>query len=93
MVMVSLLARLLEAAGYTFDLDVEKRVDQSWINVDGEIYMISRKSKRKTAIQVTSSNLDEADHYEIVDSIVKELALVNIAVLNGECHITVTTKC
>jgi len=90
---INLLAQFAEAAGYEFSLEVEKRVDKSWISINDEIYMISRKSDRKTAIQVTSSNLDEADHYEIVDEIVKELALRNIATLDGECHITVTTRC
>jgi hypothetical protein len=55
--------------------------------------MLTKAGDRKTAISVGSSNMDEADHYKIVDQIVKELALRDIAVLNGECHITITTRC
>jgi hypothetical protein len=37
--------------------------------------------------------LDEAEHYEEVDEIVKDLAQKDVAVLRGECEITITTRC
>jgi hypothetical protein len=90
---INLLAQFAVAAGYTYDLIVEERVDKSWINVNDNIYMVQRISDRKSSIQVTSTDTDEADHYAIVDSIVKELALKGIGTLDGECHITITTRC
>lgn len=90
---INLVALLAEAAGYVCHHATDVSVDNNWIKVDDDIYMISRKGERKTAIQVNSSNKDEADHYKIVDEIVKHLAVNDVATLDGECHITITTRC
>jgi hypothetical protein len=88
-----LIAKLADAAGYVQFHAEEVSVDQNWIYINNSIHMLTKAGDRKTAISVGSSNMDEADHYKIVDQIVKELALRDIAVLNGECHITITTRC
>ena len=90
---INLVGKLADAAGYVQYHAVEEKVDTNWVLLAGSIYMLTRVGERKTSIQVNSSNLDEADHYAIVDKIVKELALHDIAVLDGECHITITTRC
>jgi hypothetical protein len=90
---INLVGRFVDAAGYVQYHAVSEKVDNNWIKIGDSIYMITKIGERKTSIQVNSSNLDEADHYAIVDKIVKELALHDIAVLDGECHITITTRC
>ena len=90
---INLIAKLAEAAGYVCHHATEVSVDQNWILIADSIYMITKVGDRKTSIQVNSSNTDEAAHYEVVDKIVRELALHDIATLDGECHITITTRC
>lgn len=90
---INLVAKLAEAAGYVQYHAEDKKVDKNWIFINDHIHMITKIGERKTSISVGSSNLDEADHYAIVDKIVKELALRDIATLDGECHITITTRC
>jgi hypothetical protein len=90
---INLLAEFAVAAGYGYDLLEDHTVDQNWISLNNDIYCVRALSTRKSSITVNSSNRDEADHYAIVDQLVALLAGVDIAVLNGECHITITTKC
>jgi hypothetical protein len=90
---INLIAKLADAAGYVQFHASEDQTDPNWIKIADNIRLITKVSERKTSIQVNSSNTDEADHYKIVDYIIKELALRDIAVLNGECHITITTRC
>jgi hypothetical protein len=90
---INLIAKLADAAGYVQYHAEQTSIDPNWIYINNSIHMISKAGDRKTSITVGSTNLDEADHYQIVDQIVKELALRDIAVLDGECHITITTRC
>jgi hypothetical protein len=90
---INLIAKLADAAGYVQHHDEETKIDPNWIFINNSIHMITKAGDRKTSISVGTSNKDEADHYAIVDQIVKELALRDIAVLDGECHITITTRC
>jgi hypothetical protein len=90
---INLLAEFATVAGYGYDLMEDHTIDPNWISINDDIYIVRAVSTRKASITVNSSNKDEADHYAIVDQIVAELAKFNIAVLNGECHITITTKC
>jgi hypothetical protein len=90
---INLIAQLAEAAGYEWRPREEHLVDSNWISINNNVYIVHVLSNRKSSITVNSHNMDEADHYAIVDKIVAELAKFNIAVLNGECHITITTKC
>lgn len=90
---INLIAQLAGAAGYSCKLREEHTVDPNWVSINNSIYVVHALSDRRSSITVTSHNMDEADHYAIVDKIVAELAKSNIAVLNGECHITITTKC
>ena len=46
-----------------------------------------------SAITFRSHNKDEDAHYAQVDKIVAELAKGDVAVLKGECSITITTRC
>lgn len=90
---INLIAKLAEAAGYVCGHLERHSIDPNWISVNDDIYCVRAISTRKSSITVNTSNRDEADHYAIVDRIVAELAKYDITVLNGECHITITTRC
>lgn len=89
----NLMCRFAEEAGYLLYFHTEKKTDPAWIQIDGRIYNVIHEGERKTAIVFKTYNMDEADHYDQVDEIVRQLALKDIAVLRGNCEITITTKC
>jgi len=88
-----LIVGLAEKLGYFHYLHEEKKLDRGWISIAGSIYSITEVSERKTAIHFSTENMHEAEHYEQVDRIVQELAKKDIAVLDGKCEITITTRC
>jgi len=90
---LELIHTLAEDAGYDSYTTSEKVQDPGWITVDGTIYSVTSEGDRKSSIVFKSHNKDEDAHYEKVDEIVKELALKDVAVLKGECSITITTRC
>jgi len=59
---------------------------------NGKNLRVESQGDRKTAV-IFESDKDEAEHYEEVDEIVRQLALKDVAVLRGECEITITTRC
>jgi hypothetical protein len=82
-----------ELAGYVCGIEEENYQYRGYITLpDGQNLSITSLGERKVGIQFTS-NKDEAEHYEDVDKIVKQLALEDVAVLRGECEITITTRC
>ena len=90
---LELIHQLAYEAGYESYTTEEKVQDQGWISINGTIYSVSEEGDRKSSIYFKTWNKDEEKHYEKVDEIVKELALKDVAVLRGECSITITTRC
>ena len=88
-----LIKQLAENQGFDAYTTEEKRLDKGWITLDGTIYSVHEISDRKSAITFRSHNKDEDAHYAQVDKIVAELAKGDVAVLKGECSITLTTRC
>lgn len=89
----NLTCRFAKEAGYALYFHTEEITDQSWIQIGSMVYNIQKLGERKTAIVFKTYNEDEEAHYEKVDEIVRQLALKDIAVLRGNCEITITTKC
>ena len=91
-----MLVQALNRAGIPFEIFEKTRQFDGYIRIDvGEKSMdlaVRSMSALKTAVIFTSS-MDEAEHYEKVDEIVKSLAEKDVAVLRGECEITITTRC
>lgn len=87
-----LCVRFAREAGYQVEERTEVVVDKSYATIAGHYRRLTYKGERKTAINYEST-LPEDEHYEKVDEIVKALALEDIAVLRGECEITITTRC
>lgn len=90
-----LLVRLVEACGeegWGYEKYDRKKVYDSYVKIGHTAYSIRKLTERTTAV-VVSTNKPESEHYEVVDEIVKELAKKDIAVLRGDCEITITTRC
>jgi hypothetical protein len=87
-----LCVRFAKEASYKVVERTEVVVDKGYATIAGHYRRLTYKGERKTAINYESS-LPEDEHYEMVDEIVKALAQEDIAVLRGECEITITTRC
>ncbi len=93
----NVLVQALKRAGIPYEIREETRQYAGYVRFeleDGSRHdlTISTISELKTGINFVSS-LDEKEHYEKVDAIIKELAKKDVAVLDGECEITITTRC
>lgn len=85
---------LAEAAGYEVEIAEVETVYDNFIRLPGlaKDFSVREKSDRKTGI-IFESQMEEHEHYAVVDEIVKELAENDVAVLRGDCEITITTRC
>jgi hypothetical protein len=87
------LIKMARLAGFMVTKQEESYQYQGYITLpDGRNLRAEYLGERKTGI-IFESDKDEAEHYEEVDDIVKQLALKDVAVLRGECEITITTRC
>jgi hypothetical protein len=90
---VTMIKTIASMAGLKVTKYEQKVQDTGWVSINNSIYSVSEISERKCSIHFKTYNKDEEVHYEKVDEIVKELALKDVAVLKGECSITITTRC
>lgn len=84
---------LAEILGYSTEVVETQKQDTGWISLNDTIYSVTEVSERRCSIRFQTTNVDETEHYEKVDEIVKQLAQKDVAVLRGECEITITTRC
>jgi hypothetical protein len=87
-----LLKKYAQIAGFVTQVVDEEYQYSGYIRLGERCLRVERMGERKCGVVFTSTK-DEAEHYEEVDEIVKDLAKKDVAVLRGECEITITTRC
>jgi hypothetical protein len=87
-----MLKKYAQIAGFVTQVEEENYQYHGYIVIGTRNLRVEYQGERKCGI-VFNSSKDEAEHYEEVDEIVKDLAQKDVAVLRGECEITITTRC
>jgi low affinity Fe/Cu permease len=88
-----LLQKFADEAGYDTYWATSERQDKGWAVINGKLFSILTESERKCSFTFQTINTDENDHYAKLDEIIRTLAENDVAILQGECSITVTTRC
>lgn len=81
--------------GYSVEIVEQKKSHINYVKIDGRDYSLSYVSERKCAVVVNSNPkyADQDEHYERVDKVIAALAEADVSLLEGQCEVTVTTRC